>query len=297
MGAERSERRNTGEGWRARPAAMPGRWASPSTRRAGALYGFRMPSQLDTRPRDRRARRRRDARGPRVPRRRRGGRTPSRPAPGGGARRGTNRDRRTRHGLHSNRRRHASGRVREGPYVVTKGRCAWADRYVEGYLRARRTSALEGAAERYHVSVNTRGGKPPTLKQTARDAATATNLRQGGDLGAFYRLIRERSLAPIENGRRATRSPDLALAHLYGELAALDTADDADVSWTARRLLKPATAYVRWLEATGEAPGPDRVEEFEYNRASSGTTAVRRGTRSSKRSTARFWLRCLLGRC
>lgn len=159
-------------------------------------------------------------------------------------------------------RRDGFERVRD---LVTKGRRAWADRHLDGYLRARRTSALEGAAERYHVAVNARGGKPPTLKQTARDAATATNLWLGGDLGAFYRLIREKSPAPIDDGRRVTRPPDLALADLYGELAALDTADDANVSWTARRLLKPATAYVRWLEATGEAPGPDRVKEFEYN--------------------------------
>ena len=159
-------------------------------------------------------------------------------------------------------RRDGFERVRD---LVAKGRRAWADRYLSDYLRTRRTSALEGAAERYHVAVNARGGKPPTLKQTARDAATATNLWLGGDLGAFYRLIREKSPVPIEDGRRVTRPPDLALAHLYGELAALDTADGADVSWTARRLLKPATEYVRWLEATGWAPGPDRVKEFEYN--------------------------------
>ncbi len=149
--------------------------------------------------------------------------------------------------------------------LITDARRTWADRYLDGYLRDRERSALEGAAERYHVAVNARGGKPPTLKQAARDAASATNLWLGGDLGAFYRLIRERSPAPIEDGRLVTRPPDLALEYLYRRLAALGVEAATAVSWTARRVLKPATEYVRWLEGTGEAPGSDRIRDFEYH--------------------------------
>jgi hypothetical protein len=148
--------------------------------------------------------------------------------------------------------------------LITDARRAWADRHLDAYLRARERSALEGAAERYHVAINARGGKPPTLKQAARDAASATNLWLGGDLGAFYRRIREKSPVPVQDGRLVTRPPDLALEDLYRRLAELDVEADAAVSWTARRLLKPATEYVRWLEATGEAPGPDRLKEFSY---------------------------------
>ncbi len=160
-------------------------------------------------------------------------------------------------------RRDGFERIRD---LVTTARRAWAARYLDDYLQARRASALRDAAERYHVAVNARGGKPPTLKQTARDAATATNLWLGGDLGAFYRLLREKSPVPIEDGRWVTQPPDRALADLYARLAALGTrTEGTDTAWAARRLLKPATDYVRWLEATGEAPGPDRVKEFSYH--------------------------------
>lgn len=148
--------------------------------------------------------------------------------------------------------------------LITTARRAWADRYLEDYLKARKTEALEKAAERYHVLVNARGGKTPTLKQAAKEAASATNLWLGGDLGAFFRQIREKSPVPIENGRRVTRSPDVALADLYGRFVSLGTSDDSDPAWPAKRLLKPATEYVRWLEATGEAPDRERIKDLPY---------------------------------
>lgn len=167
-------------------------------------------------------------------------------------------------------RRDGFERVRD---LITAARRAWADQHLDSYLHARRTLALEGAAGRYHVAVNARGGKPPTIKQTAKQAADAVNLWLGGDLAAFYRLIREKSPAPITDGRLVTRAPDLAVADLYKRLvAALNPNDDSDVSWTARRLLDPATTYVRWLEATGEAPGPDRVKDVVYHRDALGGT-------------------------
>lgn len=145
--------------------------------------------------------------------------------------------------------------------LITRARREWADRHLDAYLEGRRTQALERAAERYHVAVNARGGKPPTLKQTAKDAASATNVWLGGDLNAFYRLIREKSPAQVEDGRLVTRSPDVALAELHAHFVSLAPHDESSPGWVARRLLKPATDYVRWLEATGEAPGPDRIKD------------------------------------
>lgn len=153
-------------------------------------------------------------------------------------------------------RRDGFERVRD---LVTAARREWADRYLDAYLDGQRTRALEYAAERYHVTVNARGGTPPTLKQTAKEAASATNLWLGGDLGAFYRLLREKSPAPVEDGRLVTRAPGAALADLHARFVALAPPDE-NSGWAARRLLRPATDYVRWLEATGEAPGPDRIK-------------------------------------
>lgn len=148
--------------------------------------------------------------------------------------------------------------------LITKARRAWADRHLDSYLRAREADALHAAAERYHVLVNARGGKTPTLKQTAKEAASATNLWLGGDLGAFYRRIQEKAPVSIEDGRRVTRAPDVALSILYDRFKSLGTSDDSDPAWPARRLLKSATEYVRWLEATGEAPARERIKDLPY---------------------------------
>lgn len=169
----------------------------------------------------------------------------------------------------SGTRRDGFEKVRD---LITTARRAWAERYLNGYLRARRTEALEGAAERYHVAVNARGGKSPTLKQAAKDAAQATNLWLGGDLAAYYRIIREKSPAQIKDGRLVTRPPDVALADLHARLKALVTKDDSDPAWAATQLLRPATDYVRWLEATGQAPGPDRIKDVAHYETSLGSS-------------------------
>jgi hypothetical protein len=76
--------------------------------------------------------------------------------------------------------------------IITRHRRAWADRYLDAYLRARWESEIREAA-RLHSQAIANKGKPPTPKQFARHAVTATNHWFGGDLSAFYAAIGEKS--------------------------------------------------------------------------------------------------------
>ena len=76
--------------------------------------------------------------------------------------------------------------------IVTRRRRAWAERYLDPYIKSRWDSELREAA-RHHAEAIAAKGKPPTPKQFARFALTATNHWLGGDISAFYAAIGEKS--------------------------------------------------------------------------------------------------------
>ena len=76
--------------------------------------------------------------------------------------------------------------------IVTRHRRAWAERYLDPYIKSRWDSELREAA-RHHAEAIAAKGKPPTPKQFARFALTATNHWLGGDISAFYAAIGEKS--------------------------------------------------------------------------------------------------------
>ncbi len=84
--------------------------------------------------------------------------------------------------------------------ILTRYRRAWADCYLESYLRDRWEIELREAA-RLHAQAVAERGKPPTPKQFARTALAATNHWFGGDMSAFYAAIGQES--PIEPVRVA----------------------------------------------------------------------------------------------
>jgi hypothetical protein len=91
--------------------------------------------------------------------------------------------------------------------AITRHRRAWAERYLDAYLRARWDSELRKAARRHAQAIAERG-KPPTAKQFARHAASATNQWLGGDLGAVYAAIGEKS--PVRTVRVSLMPSDRA---------------------------------------------------------------------------------------
>jgi hypothetical protein len=96
--------------------------------------------------------------------------------------------------ISSGSRRSGFAKLRD---VLTKHRRTWADQYLETYLRARWETELREAA-RLHAQMIADKGKPPTPKQFARHAATATNHWFGGDMSAFYAAIGEKSMVRPE---------------------------------------------------------------------------------------------------
>jgi hypothetical protein len=87
--------------------------------------------------------------------------------------------------------------------VVTRHRRAWAQQYLDSYLRARWEMELREAA-RLHAQAIAERGKPPTAKQFARHAAMPTNHWLGGDIAALYAAVGEKS--PV-HPRRVTLMP------------------------------------------------------------------------------------------
>lgn len=96
--------------------------------------------------------------------------------------------------MSSGSRRSGFAKLRD---VLTKHRRAWADQYLELYLRARWETELREAA-RLHAQMIADKGKPPTPKQFARDAVAVTNHWFGGDLSSFYASIGEKSMVRAE---------------------------------------------------------------------------------------------------
>jgi hypothetical protein len=91
--------------------------------------------------------------------------------------------------------------------VITRHRRAWAERYLDAYLRTRCDSELREAA-RLHAQAIAERGKPPTAKQFARHALVPTNHWLGGDLSAFYAAIGE--ISPVQPSRVSLMPADRA---------------------------------------------------------------------------------------
>jgi len=77
--------------------------------------------------------------------------------------------------------------------IITRYRRAWAEQYLNSYLKARWDTELREAA-RHHSEAIAGTGKPPRAKQFAKYALTATNHWLGGNMSAFYAAIGEKSV-------------------------------------------------------------------------------------------------------
>jgi hypothetical protein len=180
----------------------------------------------------------------------------------------------------SGSRRPGFARLRD---VITRHRRAWAQQYLDRYLRARWEMELREAA-RLHAQAIAERGKPPTVKQFARHAAVPTNHWLGGDIAALYAAIGEKS--PIHPRRVTLMPPDrrgsalLVFERLGGrpfepqpllarrdELAAYGAEQDrqAKLGWLAAESLR----LIQLEEAIGRSPELKEfgTSSFEYRSA------------------------------
>jgi hypothetical protein len=100
--------------------------------------------------------------------------------------------------VNSGSRRSGFERLRD---IITRHRRAWAERYLDIYLRARWDTPLRAANQAYNKLLHDKGKAPPA-KQTAKLAEDVTNQWFAGDLHAFYGAIGEKSpIQPVQRRR------------------------------------------------------------------------------------------------
>ncbi|MEI5011690.1 TerD family protein [Streptomyces sp. PmtA] len=148
--------------------------------------------------------------------------------------------------------------------IVTRHRRAWADTYLDNYLRGRWHSELEAVAHAYHRTVAAKG-RPPTLKQFAQFAAQAANHWCGGDLGALYTAIGEPAPAVQQRPDRFADQDAFTIAsQVYQALGGTPMREDQAVhqpeearrNWELSRLASESLRYIQLHEALGEPPSP-----------------------------------------
>ena len=151
--------------------------------------------------------------------------------------------------------------------VITRYRRAWSDAYLDQYLRARWELQLQEVATEYRRSLEERG-RPPTLKQFARKAASATNRWFGGDVGDLYTSIGEKAPVDPERSHEMPEDPVnfswAVFRAMGGESppAAPESGGRSEPSqpvdtgryWNLVRLAEESPRYVQLEEALGRPP-------------------------------------------
>lgn len=139
--------------------------------------------------------------------------------------------------------------------IVTSHRRAWADLYLDDYLRHRWSSELNEVSREFSRSTAARG-KPPTFKQFAKFAVVAANHWFGGDLAAVYAAIGESS--PESTSRCVLLIGDSrefmhAVEEELGDLTpAVTKAGSGRIE--LERLAAEAPRYLQLFEAMGRSP-------------------------------------------
>ncbi len=161
--------------------------------------------------------------------------------------------------------------------IVTRHRREWAMRYLDGYLTAVWQAHLRDIAHEYNRFVAAKA-KPPTAKQFAKDAETATNYWFGGDLSALYTAIGEKSpvqpvrvkLVPVDRAAFAKRVfADLGGRPFKREILAASRDDVKQQAaeqtryYHLRYLAQESLRFLQLEEALGQAP---TLEQFGKDR-------------------------------
>jgi hypothetical protein len=164
--------------------------------------------------------------------------------------------------------------------IITRYRREWTEQYLNAYLRARWETEIREAS-RLHAQAIAQKGKPPTPKQFARHAVTATSHWFGGDLSGLYAVIGERSAVhPIRvsmmpadrlgfaksvfeslGGRRFERRVVVS-SREEGRAQAEEQDRHRKLGWLAEHSVR----FIQLEEALGRAPEMKEVgnSAFEY---------------------------------
>lgn len=163
--------------------------------------------------------------------------------------------------------------------VITRHRHAWADQYLDIYLRSRWESELREAARIFNQMLHNKG-KPPMLKQYARSAEIPTNHWFGGDVGGLYAAIGEK--APVQVQRRTLLPKDVpafvqqVYHHLGGRTLLQDEWRTASQDVRARQsqleyLARSSMWYTQVEEALGRPP---EIKEFGSSKVGGMASAL-----------------------
>ncbi|MEV7481973.1 TerD family protein [Streptomyces halstedii] len=156
-------------------------------------------------------------------------------------------------------RREGFERVRD---LITRHRRTWAEQHLGAYLKQRWRSELEDVARAHHRFVAAKG-RPPTLAQFARFAATAANHWTGGDLKALYTAIGEPAPSSQERPARLLTEDGYDFARrVYQELGGkpvdhgtwMNNPEETQRQWQLGRLAIESLRYLQLQEALGQPP-------------------------------------------
>lgn len=163
--------------------------------------------------------------------------------------------------------------------IISRYRRDWTAQHLDAYLTTVWQTQLREAGRDYNRFVAERG-KPPTAKQFAKEAVSATNHWFGGDLSALYTAIGEKSpVAPVRatlvprdrvgfarqvfdnlGGRPFTR-------HTFAASRENTRAQAAEQTryWRLRNLAEDSLRFIQLEEALGEPPTLDQFGKREFS--------------------------------
>jgi hypothetical protein len=159
--------------------------------------------------------------------------------------------------------------------IITAYRRAWAEQFLDSYLRARWETEITEAGQSYHLLLHERGGKPPTLKQFAKSAVLATNHWFGGNVSGLYGAIREKTPVQPQYNRRLPKSRVRFAQAVYEAMpphpADLISEESRNANYRILRMKEElanlSLRYIQLEEALGRAPEPaelglEKLQEY-----------------------------------
>ena len=157
--------------------------------------------------------------------------------------------------------------------IITRHRQAWAQQYLDTYLRTRWELPLRLASETYNKLLHDKG-RSPTVKQVAKLAEEVTNAWFGGDLHAFYGTIGEKAPVQPERRRRLPQDRERFIAQVFARLGGRQLGPRPDYSrreqydaytkqiqeqWMLAQLAELSMKYVQMWEARNLAPSVEDI--------------------------------------
>ena len=140
--------------------------------------------------------------------------------------------------------------------VITRHRQWWASQCLDRYLRARWQRDLTTAARQFHVHEAAKG-KPPTLKQFAKDAVRPASRWFGGDISMLASSLGLKLAVDMQRAQRMPRDRRAFARTVLDELrrsTGQSGCNEAERAHHLQRLAAESVGYVQLWEALGRPP-------------------------------------------